>query len=128
MAATLTMTAAGQNYACDGVVDQLNGGKIKVKTAGGTLLVTFTFGNPAFGAAGASVDGRSAANAITGGVAVASGTAAIATVHKSDDTELFECNVATSDATVNMDSVSVVAGQPYGLSSFNLTMPTEIAA
>lgn len=127
MAVTLTMTAAGQNYACDGVVDQINGGKIKVKTAGGTLLVTFTFGNPAFGAAGASVDGRATANAITGAAAVATGTAAKAHIHKSDDTELFWGNVDTSDAFLNMDSVSIVSGQLYGVSSFNLTMPTACA-
>jgi hypothetical protein len=128
MAATLTMVAAGQNYACDGVADQLNAGKIKIKSAADVLLVTLIFGNPAFGNAGASVDGRAEANAITDGVAVATGTATKATVHKSDDTQLFECNVATSGATINMDSVSIVSGQTYGLSSFNLTMPTACGA
>lgn len=127
MAVQLTMVAAGQNYACDGVVDQLNGGFIKVRTSGGTLLVTFTLGNPAFGAAGVSVDGRAAANAITGAAAVATGTAAKAHIHKSDDTELFWGNVDTSDAFLNMDSVSIVSGQLYGVSSFNLTMPTACA-
>lgn len=125
MAAILIMKAAGQNYACNGVVDQLNGGKIKIKTAEGTLLVTFTFGNPAFGDAGVSVDGRAAANAITGAAAVATGIAAKATIHKSDDTELFEGNVGTSDSFINIDSTSIVSGDYYGLSSFNLTMPTQ---
>lgn len=128
MAAELTMVAAGQNYACDGVVDQLNGGKIKIKTAGDVLLVTFTLGSPAFGDAGVSVDGRATANAITDGVAVASGTAAKASFHKSDDTELFWGNVSTSNAMVNLDSISIVSGQTYGLSDFNLTMPTACGA
>lgn len=127
MAAELTLTAAGQNYTCDGLVDQLNGGFIKIKAANDTLLVTLTFGSPAFGNAGASVDGRAAANAISDGTAVASGTATKATIHKSDDTELFECNVSTSGATINLDTVSIVSGQQYGLSSFNITMPTECA-
>ena len=127
MAATLTLTAPGQNYACNGVVDQLNGGKIKIKTAGGTLLYTLTLGNPAFGDAGVSVDGRASANSIADVVAVATGTAAKATVHKSDDTQLFECNVGTSNCTINLDDVSIVSGNPYGLSSFNLTMPTACA-
>lgn len=128
MAATFTLVAAGQNYACDGLVDELNAGVIKIKTAGGTLLVTFAFGNPAFGDAGASVDGRASANAIANAVAVATGTATQATIHKSDDTQVATCNVATSDATINLDSVSIVSGETYGISSFNITMPTACGA
>lgn len=127
MAAELTLVAAGQNDACDGFVDKLDAGKIKIKAADDTLLVTFTFGTPAFGNAGASVDGRAEANAITDGVAVATGTATKATFHKSDDTQVAEGNVSTSDATVNLVTTSIVSGTTYGISSFNITMPTECA-
>lgn len=127
MAAEFTLTAPGQNYACDGFVDELNGGFIKVKTAADVLLFTCTLGSPAFGNAGAAVDGRASANAITDGVAVATGVAAKATIHKSDDTEMGEMNVATSDAAVNLVSTSIVIGQTYGISSCNITMPTACA-
>lgn len=128
MAVVFTLVAAGQNYACDGLVDQLNNGKIKIKDADGTLLVTLTFGATAFGSAGASVDGRAAANAITDGTAVATGTATQATIHKSDDTQVATCNVATSGAAINLDSLSIVTGQVYGLASMNIRMPTECGA
>jgi hypothetical protein len=117
------LTAAGQNSACDGHVDQLNGGFIKVKKADNTLLFTLTFGSPAFGDAGVSVDGRATANAITDGVAVASGIAAKATIHKSDDTEMGELEVGTSGSDINLDSVNIIEGQQYGLSTFHITMP-----
>lgn len=127
MAATLTLTADGQNDACNGFVDQLNGGFIKIRKADGTLLVTLTLGSPAFGDAGDVVDGRASANAITNGVAIATGTASKATFHKSDDTQVAEGNVGTSDATVMLPTVSIVAGTTYGLSSCNINMPTECA-
>lgn len=127
MAATFTLTATGQNLACDGLVDALNSGFIKIKAADNTLLVTFTFGSTAFGAAGASVDGRAEASAIANAVAVASGTATQATIHKSDDTQVGTCNVSTSGAAINLDSVTITSGETYGISSFNITMPTICA-
>ena len=127
MAAELTLTAAGQNYACDGLVDQLDGGVIKVKAADNTLLITFTFGSPAFGNAGVAVDGRAAANTIANATAVATGTATQATIHKSDDTQVATCNVDTSDAALNMDTVSVVSGQAYRINTFYIQMPTACA-
>lgn len=127
MAATYVLTATGQNDACNGHVDELNSGFIKVRAADDTLLFTCTFGNPAFGNAGASVDGRASANPITDGVAVASGTAAKATIHKSDDTEVGEANVSTSDAAVNIPTLAIVEGQTYGISGMNITMPTQCA-
>lgn len=127
MAATFTLVAAGQNYACDGLVDELDGGKLKVKAADDTLLITFTLGSPAFGNAGAAVDGRATANAIADATAVESGTATKATLHKSDDTEVGEMNVSTSGASLNIDSTSIVSGNSYGIASFYIQMPTVCA-
>ena len=121
----LVLTTPGRNYYGDGFVDQLNGGKLKVKDSSGTLLLTFTLGSPAFGNTGASVAGRSDGNAIANAVAIATGIATQATLHKSDDTQLATFSVATSGSDMNIDDTSIVATGVYACPTFNITTPAS---
>lgn len=118
----------------------LNGGKLEVfsgtqptdaNTAIGAqvLLVTITFGATAFASATASGTAPSrvvsaAANAMTSGNAVASGTAAWFRCFKSDGTTvMFDGSVGTSGCDLNLSSVSITSGQPVSISSFTITQP-----
>ena len=125
MAVTLTTTA--RNGSCDALVDTLDSGKVKILTSGDVLLLTFTFGATAFGAAGAAVAGRADANAIADVVAVATGTATKFTLHQSDDTQMASGAVSTTGSDVNLDTVSIDSGVTYGMGTFYITLPATPA-
>lgn len=89
--------------------------------SGNTLLVTLTFGNPAFGSAAAG--GIITANAITSGTAVATGTATFARIYKSDNTTVvMDVQVGTSGAYINLNTVSIVSGGLVSVTSFTHTV------
>lgn len=84
--------------------------------SGNTLLVTLTLNATAFGASSAGVI---AANAITSGVAVATGTATWFRVLKSDTTtKLFDGSVGTSATNMILPTTSITSGQTITCSSF----------
>lgn len=88
--------------------------------SGNTLLATLTFGNPAFGS---PVSGTLTANAITSGTAVATGTATFARILKSDGiTVLFDAQVGTTGAYINLNTTSIVSGGLVSISSFTHTV------
>ena len=122
--------------ACDAVVDLIDGGAaagtIQIRSgtqpadaddaATGTLLATLTFSDPAFGAA--STAGVATASAITDdSSADATGTAAWARVLDSDSNTIFDCDVGTSGATINLNTVSITAGATVSITSFTVTHP-----
>lgn len=121
----VTLAAAGRNAACNGFVDQLDAGLVKILTAADAVLATITLPNPAFGNSGATVEGRADANAITTVTATGTGTAAKATIHKSDDTLMLTCSVGTSGEDINLDSVSITSGQYVGLDTLTITVPAS---
>ena len=119
-------TTTGRNATCDGHVDALNSGKIKIYSSTPTLLATLTFGATAFGNAGASVAGRADANAITAGTAVATGNAATFDVCKSDDTVMGSGTCGTSGADMNFSgTVTITSGVEVSCSSFQITAPAS---
>lgn len=112
----------------------LNSGLIKIYTGGqpllngavtGTLLVTLTFGGTAF--IGASTSGGIAsvsANAITSGVAAATGTAGYFAVLKSDGVTVYATGtVGTSNADLIGASTSITSGVTVSCSAFQLIQP-----
>jgi len=110
----------------------LNGGSLKIYTGTqpalngavtGTLLVTLTFGSPAFGTATASGGTVTAlANAITSGTAVASGTAGYCALTESDGiTVVFTGTVGTSNANLVGPSTAITNGANVSVSSFLIT-------
>ena len=89
--------------------------------SGNTLLATLTFGATAFGAA---VAGVLTANAISSGVAAATGTATFARIYESDGaTPLADITVGTSGADLNLSTISIVAGATVSVSSCTWTIP-----
>lgn len=106
-----------------------NGGTLKLYTGtlpalnnapAGTLLVTLTFGSTAFGAPSAGV---ATSNAITSGTAVATGTAAVFAIYKSDGTTLVATGtVATSGGDLTIDNASISSGATISAASGALTV------
>lgn len=121
-----TLTTTGRNAACNAIVDLLDSGFVKIYTSGGgTLLATCTFGNPAFGNAGASVAGRADANAITPGTAGNTGTAAEYKIQTSASADILTGTVGTSGADINFPTLSFVSGVEIGISTLYVTVPAS---
>ena len=137
--ANVRLATAAQQSACDAVVDLIDGGSgagtIEIRSgtqpttandaATGTLLATLTFSDPAFGAASSS--GIATASAITqDSSADDTGTASWARIKDSTGATIFDCDVGTSGATINLNTVSIVAGAAVSLSSFTVTHPSGV--
>lgn len=111
----------------------LNGGTIKVYTGAqpsvngsltGTLLVTLTFGSPAFGTATATSGvATAAANTITSGTAVASGNAGYFALVTSGGATMLTGTVGVSGSGDDLiiSAVAITSGTPVSCSAFALT-------
>ena len=131
MALNPKLANLGANAAADAVVDQADGGALRIydgtqatnaDTAVGaqTLLAELTLGTPAFGAAAAGV---ATANSITAdSSANATGTASWFRVVTSGGAALWDGSVGTSGADLNLDSVSIVSGGNVSVTSFTFTI------
>lgn len=121
----------GANAAADAVVDQADGGSLKIyagtqptnadtAVGGQTLLAELTFGTPAFGAASGGV---ATANSITGdSSANATGTAAWFRVQTSGGSALWDGTVGTSGADLNLNSTSIQSGAAVDVTSLTFTI------
>jgi hypothetical protein len=89
--------------------------------SGNTLLGTLTFTDPSAPAASSGVLTFSAITQDTS--ADATGTATWARIADSTGATVFDCDVGTSGATLNLNTTSIVAGGPIQVSSFTLTDP-----
>lgn len=135
--ANVRLATNTRNALADAVDDRINlgasAGTIKLYTAtqpasantaisSQTLLATLTFSDPAFGAAAAGVI---TASAITqDSSADATGTVTWARIADSDGNTVFDCDVATSSATITIDNSSIVTGAPVSITAFTITMPS----
>jgi hypothetical protein len=131
MANNPKLANVGANAAADAVVDQADGGSLRIydgtqptnaDTAVGaqTLLAELALGTPAFGAAAAGV---ATANAITDdSSANATGTAAWFRVVTSGAAALWDGSVGTASADLVLDSVSIVTGGTVSISSLTFTI------
>lgn len=88
---------------------------------GATLLGTLTFSKPS---APAASGGVLTFDAITqDDAADASGTATWARIADSAGNTVFDCDVGTSGATINLNTTTIVAGGPISITSFTITVP-----
>lgn len=53
----------------------------------------------------------------------ATGTAAWARIEDGDGNTIFDCNVGTADATIILNTTSIVAGGPVQITAFTITVP-----
>lgn len=116
----------------------LNAGKIRIYSgtepttanaalSGNTLLAELTFGNPAFGAVGASGSDRIiTANAITqDSAADATGTASFFRATNAAGTvTYYQGTVGTSGQQLNLTATNIVQDGVVSVSSLSITMPT----
>lgn len=133
-----TISTALRNVMCDAAVDLYDGGVLEIRSGaapgpnaadGGTLLVSITLPTPAFGAAATGVAAKAGTWQDTS--ADATGTAGHFRIKQSGDTggatgatdERIEGTVSTSGADLNLDSVSITAGQTVTVDTFTVTMP-----
>ena len=137
MAKNTQKTNLAVNTEADALAGLLNSGLIKIydgtqPATGDTaittqnLLVTLTLNATAFPA---SVAGVLTANAITSGVAGATGTAAWARITKSDGTAVFDGSVDVSGNTPNivLPSTSITSGITVTCSSLTITLAKSTA-
>ena len=132
-----TLAIANANAVVDALDAGSGAGKIRVysgtiptnpQTAVGAqvLLVEFTLGDPAFGAAGAVSGGALAtANAIAAVNAVATNTAAWFRALDSDNTAVFDGTVTATGGggDLTIQSLSIVNGTEVSVTSLTYTQP-----
>jgi len=134
--ANVRLQNASQQAAMDAVVDLIDAGSgagtIQIRSgtqpadpndaATGTLLATLTYADPAFGAT--TTGGVSTASSISDdSSADDTGTASWARNLDSDSNPVFDCDVGTTGATINLNSVAITAGGTVSITSFTMTHP-----
>jgi hypothetical protein len=129
------LAVASRNAAADAIADRFDAGSgagvIEVRTgsapasaddaAAGTLLLTFTLADPAFGNAASGV--VTAASVPRTAVAVAAGTAGHARALDSDGAKIMDLTVGTSGTDVELSSTSITLGRTVTLTALTITVP-----
>ena len=130
MSTNLHLSAVGVNAALDTVLNNLNGGTIKLYTgtqpancdtavSSQTLLASLALSATAFAAASAGVK---TANAITSATAGATGTATWFRAFKSDGTTaVIDGSVGTSGADLNLPTTTINSGDTVSISSWTVS-------
>lgn len=90
-----------------------------------TLLAELPFSNPAFG--NSDTSGVATAAAITNdSSANASGTATWARITDRDGNTVFDCDVNTTGATINLNTINFTLGDTVSITSFTMTHPSGV--
>ena len=89
--------------------------------SGNTLLATLTATDPS--APNASSGTLTFSTITEDSSADATGTATFARVADSTGATVFDCDVGTSGATINLNTTSIVAGGPVRITSFTVSIP-----
>lgn len=122
----VTYTTAVKNARLDAVTAQIDAGagagKLEIGTTGmGTVLATITLADPSAAAASGGVltfSGFPRSDTS----ADATGTAAAARIRDSNNTDIITgLSVGTSGSDINLDSVSITAGQTVTITSATIT-------
>jgi len=138
----LHLSTAARNAAVNSVVSLIDGGASDpgvINIYDGTmpatpatavstqvLLATLTFSDPSF-LTGSTANGAVAADEITpDSDAAATGTATWARILDGDDAVVMDVDVGLSDATLILNTTSVVAGGTVSIASATFTMPSGI--
>jgi hypothetical protein len=131
----VTLTTESRNLACDAVVNNVNGGKLKIKQ-GGSLLVTVPLEANAFEPAGTGAAGQARAIGDDGTTVVSAGNPLIATgtgagsadaydVTKADDTVCWSgvVTITGGGGDLTLDNVSIAVGQEVRITTWAHTQP-----
>ena len=135
--ANLRLVNATQQAACDAVVDFIDtgtgAGTIEIRSgtqpasandaAAGTLLATLTFQTIAFGAASTAGVATVTPSIVGDTSADLTGTATWARIKTSAGATVFDCDVNTTGATINFNSVDFVVGGTVDITAFTVTHP-----
>lgn len=131
---TTEVANIGVNAGVDALVALANGGTLDIYSgtrpatadtalSGNTLLASLTLGSPAFGASSAGV---ATANAITGdSSADNTGVASFYRVKTSGGSTVWQGDVGTSGASLNLSSVNITATGQVNVTSFTYTAPKQ---
>ena len=133
MAKNTQVSDTGANAEANAFATLFNSGTINIYSgtqpanantalSGNTLLVTLTFGSTAFGSAASGVI---TANAITSGIAVASGTASFFRCLETNGTTVImdgTCDVSANTPNLVLPTTSIVSGVTVGVTSFTHTV------
>ncbi len=117
-----TLSTAARNAACDAVCALANGGKIRLKSAGATVIGEVSFAATAFGAAVAGVASLASAPRAGAGIAAA-GAGTVATtfdVTTAADAVLWSGAVGTE---LILDNANIANGQAINVTAFTHTQP-----
>lgn len=86
-----------------------------------TLLAQLTFADPSAPAASAGL--LTFNSIVEDSSADDTGTASWARIEDSNSNTVFDCDVGTSGATINLNTTSIEAGGPVQITSFTVTAP-----
>jgi len=136
MATTLGFADATRDAMLDAITTAIgNAGLIRIysgtraatadtATGAQVLLGTLTFGSPPAPAASTTAHVWTASAVTQDTAADATNTATWARILKSNGTTaVFDCDVSTSGAVINLNTTSIVTGGPIQISSFTITLP-----
>ena len=122
---------AGRNAAINAVNALINSGTVEIRTGApasvdsaptGTVLATFTLGNPAFGTASA---GSSSANLPSDATASASGTAAHYVVKDSSGNVERNGTAGTSGTDMILNNTTFTTGDTVSITSWSFSQPAS---
>lgn len=120
----ITLSEAGQNASCNGLVDLLDAGAgpglLKIKDAGAVVLVTITLALPAF--SDAIVGVATAEGLPKSGVGAAAGTPASYDVTDSDGNVAWS---GTIPSNMTLDAETIASGQAVSVTSWTHTQPAS---
>lgn len=133
--ANVRLATASRNAMLHGLADLLDGGLIEIYSGtqpanangspgAGTKLATLQLPSPV---ETSIANGVLTMDSITeDSSADADGTAAWARIRGGDTNNetVFDCDVGTSGATINLNTTSIVTGGPVRITAFTLTMPS----
>jgi len=89
----------------------------------GTLLASIPFNDPCAPDASGGVLTMNVSPVLEDSSADNTGTATWARIKDSNGNTIFDCDVGTSGATINLNTVNIVAGGPVRITGFTITQP-----
>jgi hypothetical protein len=135
---TLILAVTSAQASADAVVDKVDAGSaagtLKIYSGSqpatpetaptGTLLVTFTLNDAAFGSADSTGTAALVVSPAISATAAASGTAGYGRIADSDGNAVFDGEVGTSGAVFNLTTTAIVSGQTVDCNSGSYQQPT----
>lgn len=127
---SITLGTSARNASCSAVTALANGGKLKLKSAGGTVLATFSpLNNPAFAAASGGSQNANGLPLSTSGLAAAgSGTNATQyDVTDSSDAVLWSgtCTITGGGGDLTVDNPNIAQNQAVSVTSWAHSQPAS---